>query len=196
MEDKAVQCFDFHREILKTGYPRTDVLYHTDAEKVKQIKRQLGLPLDKKVILYAPTWRVRNRFEMQMDLEKMRKHLANEYILLVRLHHFCATGYEIPADGEFIFDLNAYNCVEDLYQISDLLITDYSSIMFDYALLHKPMLFFTYDLEEYSQQLRGVYVDIEKERRDRWSLIQMRLFMQLTIWRQRWRSAGRARSVL
>lgn len=163
MEDKAVQCFDFHREILKTGYPRTDVLYHTDAEKVKQIKRQLGLPLDKKVILYAPTWRVRNRFEMQMDLEKMRKHLANEYILLVRLHHFCATGYEIPADGEFIFDLNAYNCVEDLYQISDLLITDYSSIMFDYALLHKPMLFFTYDLEEYSQQLRGVYVDIEKE---------------------------------
>ena len=115
------------------------------------------------MILYAPTWRVRNRFEMQMDLEKMRERLSNEYILLIRLHHFCATGYDVPADGQFIFDLSAYNCVEDLYLISDLLITDYSSVMFDYALLHKPMLFFTYDLEEYSEQLRGVYVDIEKE---------------------------------
>lgn len=57
--------------------------------------------------------------------------------------------------------------------ISDLLITDYSSVMFDYALLHKPMLFFTYDLEEYSEQLRGVYVDIEKEALARWCLTQM-----------------------
>lgn len=163
MEDKAVQCFDFHKEILKTGYPRTDVLCHPDLDRVAAIKQTLGLPQDKKVILYAPTWRVRNRFEMQMDLEKMRERLSDEYILLIRLHHFCAAGYDVPADGQFIFDLSAYNCVEDLYLISDLLTTDYSSVMFDYALLHKPMLFFTYDLEEYSEQLRGVYVDIEKE---------------------------------
>ncbi len=163
MEEKAVQCFDFHKEILKTGYPRTDALFRSDPDKIKAIKQTLGLPMDKKVILYAPTWRVRNRFEMQMDLEKMRERLSDEYILLIRLHHFCAGGYKIPADGQFIFDLNAYNRVEDLYLISDLLITDYSSVMFDYALLHKPMLFFTYDLEEYSEQLRGMYVDIAKE---------------------------------
>ena len=146
-----------------SGYPRTDALFRSDPDKIKAIKQTLGLPMDKKVILYAPTWRVRNRFEMQMDLEKMRERLSDEYILLIRLHHFCAGGYKIPADGQFIFDLNAYNRVEDLYLISDLLITDYSSVMFDYALLHKPMLFFTYDLEEYSEQLRGMYVDIAKE---------------------------------
>lgn len=163
MEDKAESCFAFQKDILRTGYPRTDILFDATSASVQAIKKKLGLPLDKKIILYAPTWRVRNKFDMQLDLEKMRAQLSEEYILLIRLHHFCAGGYTIPADDQFIFNLNAYNCVEELYLISDILITDYSSIMFDYALLKKPMLFFTYDLEEYSERLRGVYVDIQEE---------------------------------
>ena len=93
----------------------------------------------------------------------MKRRLGDEYILLVRIHHLCAPHDAIEADNEFVFDLHSYNSVEDLYLISDILITDYSSVMFDYALLDKPMLFFTYDLDDYRDNLRGLYVDIEKE---------------------------------
>lgn len=163
MEEKAYPCFRFEKDMLRTGYPRTDILFNNSDEDIKNIKLKLGLPLDKKIILYTPTWRVKKKFDMQLDLEKMREKLSDDYIILVRLHHFCAGGYIIPADNKFIFNLNSYNSVEDLYIISDILITDYSSVMFDYALLDKPMLFFTYDLEEYSKNLRGLYIDFEAE---------------------------------
>ncbi len=163
MEDKAEGCFKYNKDMLRCGYPRTDILFDGNQQKTDAKKRELNLPLDKKIILYTPTWRIRNKFEMKLDLEKMREKLSDEYIILVRLHHFCASGYDIPADNEFIFNFNSYRYVEELYMISDILITDYSSVMFDYALLKKPMLFFTYDLEEYSEKLRGLYVDIVKE---------------------------------
>ncbi len=163
MEGKGYSCYRFDKKILTTGYPRTDRLFHTDNAKLNDLKKKLGLPLDKKLILYAPTWRVKNRFDMMLDLEKMKEILQGEYALLVRLHHFSTAGYEVPEDGEFIFDLGDYQYVEDLYNISDILITDYSSVMFDYALLNKPMIFFTYDMEEYCNKLRGLYIDFEKE---------------------------------
>ncbi|MCM1272093.1 MAG: CDP-glycerol glycerophosphotransferase family protein [Clostridium sp.] len=163
MEEKGYDCYRFNKKILTTGYPRTDRLFHTDNAKLSVLKQELGLPLDKKLILYAPTWRVKNRFDMMLDLEKMKETLKDEYALLVRLHHFSTGGYTVPADDEFIFDLGDYQYVEDLYNISDILITDYSSVMFDYALLNKPMIFFTYDMEEYCDKLRGLYIDFEKE---------------------------------
>lgn len=163
MAQKGKSCFEFQKETLCTGYPRTDCLFENNPDKIAILKKELGLPLDKKIILYAPTWRIKNRFDMELDLEKMRVALSDEYIILVRLHHFASSGYEIPEDKEFIWDFNSYRCVEELYQVSDILITDYSSVMFDYALLNKPMLFYTYDLEEYGEKLRGLYVDFEKE---------------------------------
>lgn len=163
MEERAEGIFAHTGKILNTGYPRTDELFKTSEEDRKALKDALGLPQGKKVILYAPTWRVKNRFDMKMDLERMRQALEGEYILLVRLHHLAAAGYKVPEDREFVFDFTAYRSIEDLYQVSDILITDYSSVMFDYALLDKPMIFFTYDLEEYRDQLRGMYVDFERE---------------------------------
>jgi CDP-glycerol glycerophosphotransferase len=163
MVEKAKACFMFEKEYLKTGYPRTDILFDDNAYDNEKIKEAIGIPKDKKVVLYLPTWRVKNRFNMQLDLEQMREKLGDDYVILVRIHHFCANGYTVPADNEFIFDLTAYRCVEELYRISDIMITDYSSVMFDFALLNKPMIFYTYDLEEYSEELRGLYVDIVKE---------------------------------
>lgn len=163
MADKAYSCYRFEKDILKIGYPRTDELFNSSPEKIKELKQQLGLPLDKKIILYVPTWRVLNKFDMMLDLEKMKQELGDEYIILVRIHHLCSKGYTIPVDDEFIFNLNQYKTVEDLYLITDILMTDYSSVMFDFALLNKPMLFFTYDLDDYRDNLRGMYVDIEKE---------------------------------
>lgn len=163
MEGKSYDCFKYSGKILTTGYPRTDALLNTSNDKVKEIKKKLGLPKDKKIILYTPTWRIRNRFDMMLDIEKMKEHLSDEYVLLIRIHYFSSAGYKIPADNKFVFDVNKYSSVEDLYLISDILITDYSSVMFDYALLDKPMLFFTYDFDTYCGVLRGIYVDFKKE---------------------------------
>lgn len=163
MAEKSSDMFKFDKEILRTGYPRTDKLFSSSQQSARKIKEALGLPEDKKVILYAPTWRVQNRFDMKLDLEDMRKKLSDEYILLIRIHYFSSSGYIIPEDREFIFNFNSYRYVEDLYLISDILITDYSSLMFDFALLNKPMLFFTYDLDEYCDSLRGIYIDFANE---------------------------------
>ena len=164
MAEKAFPCFGCNTPILKTGYPRTDTLFENNTEdKIKEIKEKLNLPLNKKVIVYTPTWRIKNKFDMQLDIEKMRNKLSDDYILLIRIHLFSAAGYTVPADNQFVFDFNKYHTVEDLYLIADILITDYSSVMFDYGVLRKPMMFFTYDIREYADNLRGMYFDIEKE---------------------------------
>lgn len=163
MEEKAYPMFRFSKKLLKTGYPRTDRLFGVGKERVEELRKELGLPQGKKVILYTPTWRVKSRFDMKLEIEEMREALSDDYVLLIRLHHFCADGYTVPADNEFVFDFTKYNYIEDLYLVSDILITDYSSVMFDYALLGKPMVFFVYDIDEYCNKLRGLYVDFEEE---------------------------------
>ena len=159
----AWRWFRYNKTVLETGYPRTDVIYDTDENQVSQIRESLGLPDDKKVILYAPTWREMDGFDMQLDLEQMKEALSDEYVLLVRLHYFVAEFYQVPEDGEFIYDAAGVAKIEDLFALSDILITDYSSVMFDYALTRKPMIFFAYDLEDYTEKTRGSYFDIATE---------------------------------
>ncbi len=158
MAEKAYPIYHYRGKILKTGYPRTDRLH--EKTDVQEIRTRLGIPDGKKVILYAPTWRVHNSFDMALDLEKMRAALSDEYVLLIRIHYFAAAGYTVPADNQFIFNMNDYAVAEDLYRITDVLITDYSSLMFDFALLGKPILFFAYDLDSYAGEGDGLYCDI------------------------------------
>lgn len=162
--DLAPSAFRFEKTIMDTGYPRTDILYRSNNETaMMNMKKKLGLPEDKKVIMYAPTWRIKNRFEMKLDLEKMRHYFSDDYILILRLHHFSATGWSGVQNDSFIYDFTQYQSIEDLYIVTNILITDYSSVMFDFAVLDRPMLFYTYDLEEYRDKLRGFNIDIEKE---------------------------------
>ena len=163
--DISKGCHAYKKEFLKYGYPRTDILYTKNNEQdIAEIKRKLGLPTDKKVILYAPTWRVKNQFDLKLDLDSFRKALSDEYVLVLRLHHYSIRGWEQPKQDDFIYDLSRYDSIEELYLISDILITDYSSVMFDYAILDRPIILFTYDLEVYKDKLRGLYVDIEENR--------------------------------
>ncbi|URM34903.1 CDP-glycerol glycerophosphotransferase family protein [Cytobacillus firmus] len=158
------RCFLYEKEMLEVGFPRNDKLFRHDNEKdIMNLKEKIGIPRDKKVILYAPTWRVKKAFNLELEVDKMQEQLGDEYVLLLRLHYFVANSIDVSKNKGFAYDLSNYEDIQDLYLISDVMITDYSSVMFDYAILNRPMLFFTYDLELYRDQLRGMYIDFEKE---------------------------------
>ncbi|GGE56077.1 hypothetical protein GCM10011391_38860 [Pullulanibacillus camelliae] len=164
MTEISRRCFLYEKEMLEVGFPRNDVLYRNNHPQfIEQLKDKLNLPRDKKVILYAPTWRVRNKFNIELDIEKMQNELGDDYILLLRLHYFVATNIDISSYEGFAYNMSSYGDIQELYLLSDVLITDYSSVMFDYANLSRPILFFTYDLEYYRDQLRGFYIDLEQE---------------------------------
>ena len=159
-------AFRFEGRMLETGYPRNDVL--SRPELAALIRRRLGLPHGRKVILYAPTWRDdraygkgRYRFDLRLDLELMREELGEDHILLIRRHPNIADVVGPAGENPFILDVSTYPDIQELYLVADLLITDYSSAMFDFAVTGRPMLFYTYDLEHYRDELRGFYFDFE-----------------------------------
>ncbi|WP_310603937.1 bifunctional glycosyltransferase/CDP-glycerol:glycerophosphate glycerophosphotransferase [Anaerosporobacter sp.] len=165
------RAFLFHNEIVECGYPRNDILYAPDKDaRMDRLKDKLGIPKDKKTILYAPTWRDDEyygkgeyKFALKLNLHELKRQLGNEYVLLLRTHYYIADSIDITGIEDFAFNVSKYNDISELYLISDLLITDYSSVFFDYGNLRRPILFFTYDLEKYRDMLRGFYLDIEKE---------------------------------
>lgn len=172
-EDIFRHAFMYDGKMLETGYPRNDILYLKDKEKedlTLEIKKELGIPVDKKVILYAPTWRddefydhAQYKFTLKLDMEKMQKEIGDEYVLLLRTHYFIVDFLDLTPYEGFAYNVSKYNDIARLYLISDILITDYSSVFFDYANLRRPMLFFTYDLDKYQSVLRGFYMDVEEE---------------------------------
>jgi CDP-glycerol glycerophosphotransferase len=153
--------------MLASGLPRNDVLYHVDKNKVMALKKKMGLPLDKKIILYAPTWRDSNdqgktySLKPPIHLDKWEERLKDEYVLLFRTHHYttCLLGVQF---NDFVRDYSFYPDINDLFMVSDLLISDYSSCITDYSILERPVICFAYDYDTYSKQ-RGVNIDFRKE---------------------------------
>jgi len=165
------RAFKFDKEMLEFGYPRNDILYQKNTKKdIQHIKEKLQIPLDKKTILYAPTWRDDEffsrgnyKFTLNLELDKMQEKLGDEYIILLRTHYHIANQLDVSEYEGFVYDFSKYDDIAELYLAADILITDYSSVFFDYAHLKRPILFYTYDLEKYRDQLRGFYFDMEKE---------------------------------
>ncbi|GAB5053867.1 bifunctional glycosyltransferase family 2 protein/CDP-glycerol:glycerophosphate glycerophosphotransferase [Pediococcus parvulus] len=159
------------KQMLPTGYPRNDILNAPDKlDKAKAIKTKLGIPQNKKVILYAPTWRDddyfdvgKYKFTLKLDIGKLRASLSDEYVLILRTHYFIANRLDTSEFGDFVFNESTYDDIAELYLISDVLITDYSSVFFDYAILKRPILFYVYDYEQYADVLRGFYLDMNKD---------------------------------
>lgn len=165
-------CFMFPKErILEYGYPRNDLMHHPHKDKIAaRIRKKVGVPEGKKTILYAPTWRDdeyygkgQYKFKLQLDLRRLREEFGDEYVILLRTHYFIADSLDVTGVEDFAINVSKYSDITELYLISDICITDYSSVFFDYANLKRPILFFTYDLEKYRDVLRGFYIDIEKE---------------------------------
>ncbi len=155
--------------ILEVGYPRNDFLTNYKEADVERIKSDLNLPKDKKVILYAPTYRDNQYsgksgyvFKNEIDFDLLKEKLAEEYIILFRAHYFVANSFNFNKYEGFLYDVSRYDDISELYVISDMLITDYSSVFFDYANLKRPIIFYMYDLEEYRDELRGFYFGLEE----------------------------------
>ncbi|MBR5368828.1 MAG: CDP-glycerol glycerophosphotransferase family protein [Lachnospiraceae bacterium] len=165
------RCFSYDGEVLECGYPRNDVLF---AGKERASGSSAG-NTPKKTLLYAPTWRddVHSGegwwygYTPSLDIEALEKALGNEWKLVVKLHYLVKCDKDaFPAsciDSGFLRVADSSEDIAGLFAEADALITDYSSVMFDYALLDRPMFFYTYDLERYRDDLRGWYFDFEKE---------------------------------
>ena len=163
------RVYGYTGPVLECGYPRNDLFQRRNtAEDIRALKHDYGFPQDKKIILYAPTWRdVGNSrtdrgFKLQLDLAKLHEEFGETHVILLRLHHLIVSALKIDlALSRFAFECSSAGYdIQQLMLVSDILITDYSSVMFDFAILSRPTVFFAYDLEDYSSEIRGTYFDL------------------------------------
>ena len=182
IDTSAIRCSqsDFDREIfarifhaskesiLLSDLPRNDELLTYTPERLYEIREYLGIAVKKKVILYTPTYREylinensQNYIVPPIDLDKWEKELGERYVLLIRAHYAVSAALGIK-ENSFVKNVSSYSSLNDLYAISDIMISDYSSTYFDYAILDRPMLCFAYDKEEYEEK-RGLYLNMEED---------------------------------
>ncbi len=168
IEDYYSEAFQIPKEKIKPlGLPRAD--YYFENHNLDDLKSKFfdryNISGDKKIILYAPTFRDEEKYNNvfnYLDLEKFNETLSDEYILALRLHPKIKDFYrdDISTKGMYI-DCSDYPLEQELMLISDILITDYSSIMIEFAMLNKPVVFFTYDFDSYMANERGFYFDFK-----------------------------------
>ena len=166
--ERLRKAFGFTGPIHETGLPRNDVLSSHRRDEVRAaVRADLGIRDDQKVVLYTPTWRddlVFQRtgprdFDFPIELDDFAARLGSDHVLLLRLHSMVMDRLELTEDS-VVRDVCGYPDIGDLYLAADLMVTDYSSTMFDFAVTGKPLLFLTYDLEYFRDELRGFYFDL------------------------------------
>jgi CDP-ribitol ribitolphosphotransferase len=147
------------------GIPRTDALFDTEAiaRTRAAVRERYRIAPDRRVVLYAPTFRGDSIGSAvagpMLDLAVLRAAIGADHVVLLRLHPFVRAGLTIPPDmAGFAIDASDHPEINDLLVASDILVTDYSSVIFEYALLRRPMVFFAPDLEDYEDE-RGFYFD-------------------------------------
>lgn len=157
-----------HDIIIQEGYPRNDFLVNYTPHDVAAIKKRLLIPDDKKVLLYAPTWRddqhdarVGYTFRAELDFDRLQEELGDDWVVLFRAHYYVASSFDFSRYLGFVYDVSGEDDISELYVVSDVLVTDYSSSFFDYAVLGRPILFYMYDYEFYAGQLRGFYLSLD-----------------------------------
>lgn len=154
--------------MIEEGYPRNDEIVNHRESDIDRIKNELGIDKDKKVILYAPTWRDNQHeagvgyvYESPIDFDHFRDVFGEDCVILFRAHYFIASKFDFAEYDGFVKDVSMYPEINDLYIVSDILITDYSSVFFDFGILRRPIIFYMYDLEYYAEDLRGFYLTLD-----------------------------------
>jgi CDP-glycerol glycerophosphotransferase len=151
------RAYAYLGQIWDDGYPRDDVLLTGDASAVRA---RLDIPDDVTVLLYAPTWRDDHPDHVDhLDVAAFAADLGPGYVTLIRGHsRTLLPGEDVHAPG--VIDVTGYPDVSELFLVADALVTDYSSVMFDFTVTEKPIFFFTPDLQHYREKLRGFYFDL------------------------------------
>ncbi|WP_375491727.1 CDP-glycerol glycerophosphotransferase family protein [uncultured Jatrophihabitans sp.] len=168
-------AFRYTGDVLEVGYPRNDVLQGPGAAEIgERVRRRLGIRPEQRVVLYAPTFRDDQTmapgqftFALPFDLDKLYQQLggeAGDTVLLLRMHVHVRNKLEVPEHLRgFARDVSRHPDIQELYLAADVLVTDYSSVFFDYATLRRPIVFYAYDLAAYRDVLRGFYLDYDTE---------------------------------
>lgn len=152
------RAFWYDGEILESGTPRCDILRNNTEETRAKVFRHYGLPMDSKLALYAPTFRSNKPSDfLGMDFERLQKALGDNWVIGARLHPNILNSVEVSG----AVPMSKYPDMQELIAAADLLITDFSSCMFDMAIAKKPCMLYAPDLEEYLAKERGLYFAIE-----------------------------------
>jgi CDP-glycerol glycerophosphotransferase len=160
-------AFGYSGSVLETGYPRNDALLAPAAAgRRARLREQLGIAGDTTVVLYAPTYRdddvTRTDAPLGLDLTALTHQLGQDFVVLLRMHYYLGHRPAFPS-GERVRDVSMHPDVTELYLAADVLVTDYSSALFDFAVTGKPLVLYAYDLEHYRDRLRGFTFDLETE---------------------------------
>lgn len=173
--DLMVASCEFKEQLLRTSYrytgdvlraviPRCDCLRNLDFGRICAIKNKLGIPINTHVVMYAPTFRDSHRTDIySVDYDKvlnaLEKRFGKEWVVIIRLHPLMISYSDQIKYSEKIINVTAFSDAQELLMISDSLITDYSSIMFDFMLTQKPIFLYATDVEEYRAE-RDFYYEI------------------------------------
>lgn len=157
----AIPEKNWAKKAVVAGYSRNEFLFTYTDEDVKRVKAKLHIPDNKKIILYAPTWRVTNYsqkdaayvYKSHLDFSNLKSKLGNDYVILFRAHNNEAKTVNFSHLSDFVIDATDISDVNELYIISDLMISDYSGTIFDYANLKRPIILYMYDKEEYREKV-------------------------------------------
>ena len=161
------RAFWYNGEIFEHGTPRNDLLARVDEQYIVDIKAKLNISNNTKLVLYAPTFRKNDdlevyKFDYRKVLNSLKSKFGGDWRFCIKLHPHLISKSELLNYGEDVLDLTKYDDIQELLAISDVLISDYSSLMFDFGLTQRPCFLYVPDLEEYTNQDRKLYFDIKQ----------------------------------
>jgi len=161
------KAFAYDGEVLESGYPRNDLLNLPEQEQVRaEVRRQFGIDDAVTTVLYAPTWRDDEvqldptaELPLALDPAAFAAALGRDHTLLFR-SHYLATGRSRVAATPGVHDVSYHPDINELYAAADVMVTDYSSTMFDFAITGRPIVFYPYDHDRYGDIVRGFYFEL------------------------------------
>ena len=161
------RAFWYSGAIVSSGTPREDIMFSSNIKKRNSIKAKLDVSIDKKIVLYGPTFRKDYSLDCyNVDYNRLLTSLSDkfggEWIVLLRLHpHLRDFSMQLVVNNPMLVDVTSYDDIQELLFISDFVISDYSSLIFDFALTYRPCFLYTSDLDTYTQNDRALYFEIE-----------------------------------
>ncbi len=166
--ERLRKAFRYDGTVVETGYPRNDLLLAGDRDRRRAaVRAELGLDAGTTAALYVPTWRDDEYYAQDvalgLDVAGFTAAMGEDWCLLPRIHYYMADRFALPQDDPRVRDVSYYPDIRDLYLAADVMVTDYSSAMFDFAVTGKPMVFYAYDLAHYRDSVRGFYWDFIPE---------------------------------